>query len=449
MDQLHRMLNMLGQIPPSVDIDSIQREWDALTSSYSINQRRLPLPVWARRGLTDNAQQAWSTVQDELKRCNPQKAFCIYIHVPFCSRKCAFCDCYSFRLEQHRDFHIEGYTAALEQEMRLWVQSDVLAQRPVSTVHFGGGTPAFLGPSAFHKLVETCRRYFNISPETEWALETTSSELTDEMFALLNALGFTRLHMGVQSLDESIRSTINRQESAETMLRKLSRAVAMGWVTSVDLIYGLPTQSLDSLLHDIDILAQIRVDGFSLYELQRSSHNHRFIEQSGLLNRDRRYDYLLFQAATRALISLGYQKTLFNHFANKRDTNLYFTFPERGEDCLALGTIADGIFNDYHYRHPTYAAYCKKITGSFPGLQGGVRQDQNETRMAPLEVSILSGRIQSNQLEKILGKECAQRLLQHWHDSAFITSDPNQAGLLNLTSNGSWFVGEMMAELPG
>ncbi len=186
-----------------------------------------------------------------------------------------------------------------------------------------------------------------------------------------------------------------------------------------------------------------------MYELQRSSHNHRFIEQSGLLNRDRRYDYLLFQAATRALISLGYQKTLFNHFANKRDTNLYFTFPERGEDCLALGTIADGIFNDYHYRHPTYAAYCKKITGSFPGLQGGVRQDQNETRMAPLEVSILSGRIQSNQLEKILGKECAQRLLQHWHDSAFITSDPNQAGLLNLTSNGSWFVGEMMAELPG
>jgi oxygen-independent coproporphyrinogen-3 oxidase len=447
MANLHRMLNLLGPIPPEVDWDAIQAEWAMLQPPYDIDARRLPLPVWARRGLSENGPATWAAVRAELSQTSPQKAFCIYIHIPFCAQKCAFCDCYSFRLGQRQAEHIEKYVAALEREIRLWSQAGTLAQRPVSTVHFGGGTPAFIGETAFQRLVDSVHHNFNTDTRTEWALETTSSELTEGMFDLLASLGFTRLHLGVQSLDDAIRQRLNRREPATTVMGKLSKALSLGWITSVDLIYGLPSQTLASLLDDIHALADLGMDGFSLYELQRSPNNRRFIEQNGLAYRERIIDYLLFQSAAQILAGLGYRKTLFNHFARARDANLYFTFPERGEDCLALGTIADGVFNDYHYRHPVYAAYRQVVTADFPGLQGGIRLSPRESQIAPLETAILSGRLPAGEFAQILGRERAESLLQHWADAGLITLDPQKAGQLRLTSSGSWFAGEMLAEL--
>jgi len=433
---------------PVVAREAIREEWQSIKPPYDINARRLPLPVWARRGLTDNGEQAWSTLNSELSQPNETKAYCIYIHIPFCADKCAFCDCYSFRLShQHRAKQIDIYLTALEQEMYLWSRMRSLAQRPISTVHLGGGTPTFLGVEAFQRLVQSCRQYFNISPQTEWALETTSSELDESIFSMLGSLGFTRLHLGVQSLDDPIRRLINRREPAEAVLAKLANAISLGWVTSVDLIYGLPAQSLESMLKDINTLSNIGVHGFSLYELQRSPRNKQFIERNGLTNRDRLFDYFFLQGASQVLNSLGYQKRLFNHFALEEDKNLYFTFPERDEDCLALGTIADGVFNGYHYRHPEYASYCKSVSKTFPGLVGGVRNNARESYLASLETAILSGELSTTHFMQVLGQERAKQLFQQWFESALIANSHDDAGKLRLTTNGSWFAGEMMANL--
>jgi coproporphyrinogen III oxidase-like Fe-S oxidoreductase len=316
--------------PSEVDVAAIRQEWQAVKPPYFIENRQLPLPVWARRNFTDNGRQAWTTLRQEVSQNDPARPFCIYIHLPFCSRRCSFCDCYSFRLQRHRARHIEAYLALLTQEMRLWGQLDTLARRPVSTVHLGGGTPTFLGAAAFRRLTQNCREQFNTDPQTEWALESTTAELTDEMFSVLADLRFTRLHLGLQSLEDPVRRLINRQESTVVVLEKIARAVKMGWVVSVDLIFGLPGQTLAGLLADIHTLALAGVDGFSLYELQLSSRNRQFAEMYGLTSRNRLTDYFLFQAAARLLAALGYRKTLFNHFARERDTNLYFTFPARG-----------------------------------------------------------------------------------------------------------------------
>ena len=432
---------------PTIDREAIREEWRSIKPPYDINARRLPLPIWARRGLTDSGEKAWATLHDELRQPNETKAYCIYIHVPFCANKCAFCDCYSFRLRRHRSRQIDLYLAALDQEMRLWSQMGSLAQRPVSTVHLGGGTPTFLGEGAFRRLVQSCRHHFNISPQTEWALETTSSELDDPIFSMLDSLGFTRIHLGVQSLDDPIRGLIGRRESSKAVLAKLTKAISLGWVTSVDLICGLPSQSLESILKDIDMLSNIGVHGFSLYELQRSHGNRQFIEQNGLMDRERLSDYFFFQGASQRLVSLGYRKRFFNHFALKEDKDLYFTFPERGEDCLAMGTIADGVFNSYHYRHPVYGAYCKSVSQTFPGLMGGVRNNAREDSLASLETAILSGEISVAHLVQVFGRERSHELLQQWFESALVVTDPEDAGTLLLTTNGSWFAGEMMANL--
>lgn len=432
--------------PPEIDVEAIRREWLALKPPYRVDDRQLPLPVWVRRGFTEIGEQAWEVLRRDVSRIELARPFCIYVHIPFCASRCGFCDCYSFPLRRHQTRHIKGYLDLLAQEMRLWSQLGTLAHRPMSTVHFGGGTPTFLGEEPFGRLVQDLRASFHTSPQTEWALESTSSELTDEMVSLLNALGFTRLHVGVQSLEDPVRQRINRREPAAIVLEKISRAVAMGWVVSVDLIFGLPGQSLEGLLGDIKSLAVAGVDGFSLYELQLGSRNRRFAERHSLVGRGHLGNYFLFQAASRLLALLGYRKTLFNHFAREKDTNLYFTFPERREDCLALGTIADGVFGDYHYRHPEYKIYCQGVGETFPGLQGGLQRNALENHLHLLEVAILSGSIPSELFADLLDRDHSDEMFRRWRESALVEDD-TRCGRLRLTANGSWFTGNMMAEL--
>ena len=434
--------------PPEVDVEAIRRKWLSLRPPYQVDDRQLPLPVWVQRGFTETGEQAWAALYQDVGRIDLSRAFCVYVHIPFCANRCSFCDCYSFQLKRHRAQHIEAYIALLTQEMRLWSRLGTLAHRPVSTVHFGGGTPTFLGKEPFSRMVQDLRKNFCTGPQTEWALESTSSELTDEMFSLLDALGFTRLHVGMQSLEDPVRRLINRREPAAVALEKISRALEMGWVVSVDLIFGLPGQSLEGFLADVKNLAEVGVHGFSLYELQLSSRNRKFAEMHGLVNRGHLANYFLFQAGAHLLASLGYNKNLFNHFANEKDENLYATFPGRGEDCLALGTIADGVFGDYHYRHPTYKTYCRRVSEEFPALEGGLRRNELENRLQPIITAILGGSIPPelfSYLEVKVG-DSDETLLHRWLNLALLEEDAD-GGHLRLTANGSWFTGNMLSQL--
>ena len=432
--------------PAQVDVEKIRQEWLALQSGvpprYQIAERHLPMPIWARRPFTEGAEQAWQSLSQDVPTIDPERAFCIYVHVPFCDSRCSFCDCYSFRLGSHQEQHIDGYLDLLAQEMRLWSALGSLSSRPVSTIHFGGGTPTFLGVEPFTRLVGLCREFFACGPETEWALESTVSELSPGMVSCLRELGFTRLHLGVQTLQDEVRQVLSRRAPAAAVLATIRGAIDMGWIVSVDLIYGLPGQTLDGLLSDIRSLHAAGINGFSLYELQRSSRNRAFIEEHGLRDHDRQVNYYLAQAASHLLSALGYRKTLFNHFADAWDTNLYFTFPERGEDCLALGTIADGYFGDYHYRHPEYATYRRSVSRCSPGLQGGLRRNEVEQSLQPLTIALLSGSV----APALFADPGGRALLRDWQRSLLLADDP-ETGNLRLTGNGSWFVGNMISDL--
>jgi oxygen-independent coproporphyrinogen-3 oxidase len=210
---------------------------------------------------------------------------------------------------------------------------------------------------------------------------------------------------------------------------------------SVDLIVGLPGQTIEGLVADVRRLVDLGVNGFSLYELQLSPRNRPFALAHSLENRDRLQAYMQIQIASQLLQSLGYRKTLFNHFADDRDTNLYFTFPERGEDCLALGTVADGSFGDYHYRHPEYAAYRRAVTAGFPGLEGGLRRSTQENQLHRLTTALLAGRVPAALLDT-LGSRV---LLERWQAAELL--EEQEDGTLHLTGNGSWFVGNMISEM--
>lgn len=437
------ILHFIQNAPSTINSEDIVERWEAL-SNYNVNNWVLPLPVWARRPYEHDGFQAWQTLRGDLARDETERPFCIYIHIPFCARKCGFCDSYSFQVRANIETHTSRYLQALIAEINLWSQQGNLKYRPVSTVHLGGGTPAFLGADALAKLLGNCREYFHITCETELAIETTVSSLTPAMISALHQLGFRRLHIGVQTLEEPSRTLIGRVSPPQKVLEKVAEMRSLGWVVSVDLICGLPQQTLQGFIAGIDDLVDAGANGFSIYELLIYPQNRRWAEKFGLTQRDHLPNYLMFQAGAQRLAQYGFKKNLFNHWADSLDQNIYFTFPLRGEDLLAVGTIADGVFGRYHYRHPRYADYLRLTTVEQPGLEGGLYRNAKEERLHPFFVAIQAGFLTAS-MRRELEAFGGSHLVQRWLQNQLV--EERKDGALALTDGGSWFTGNLIAEL--
>ncbi|MDO8589603.1 MAG: radical SAM protein [Armatimonadota bacterium] len=456
-----RLREILSDAPKSVDKDEIMEQWRAARSSYRIQARPLPKPVWAD-GYEHDGDEAWRLLNREFPKNPAVDAISVYVHVPFCDRRCPFCDCCSVPSGTKGSAREEEYANVLLRDVDAWSGIGMTGIRPVTTVHFGGGTPNHLGAHVFGDIVERCRDRLGVTAETEWALESTSSLLTRAHLRQLREWGFTRLHVGVQTLEESVRQTIRRRESADAATARLTDALSAGFVVSVDLIYGLPGQTLEGLVSTVDRLVATGVHGVSLYQLQVSDRNRRFLERHGAAERDAPRDYVLFQAAEQVLTRHGYRKTHFTHFARPADTNLYYAHTLRGEDLLAIGATADGVFGDYHYRHPSHELYVGGSDG--PVLEGGVWETPEQRRLKRVSASIMGGVVTEADMSSV----GAERLIDTWLERAMVRrqcgcslvgapnpekADSSFLGMTNpgdgyvLTGNGSWFVSDMLREV--
>jgi coproporphyrinogen III oxidase-like Fe-S oxidoreductase len=423
--------------PSLLDVDVIREAWQTLTPRYRADNWELPLPPWRHRPFDATGEQAWSTVSDYLATTDSQKPFCIYLHIPFCSSKCGFCDNYSFKLGNRQQAHIQNYVDRLCAELRLWSKQGNLRQRPVSTVHMGGGTPTFLGVAGLKQIVACCRECFTITDQTEWALESTVHDLTPEMVETMHQVGYRRLHLGVQSLEDEVRLAIGRRSSAGHVIAKIEETLALGWIVSVDLICGLPQQSLNGFLDGIEHLIHKGVHGISLYELLVYPQNQKWATHHHVTHPDRHLpNYWMFLAGAYRLEGQGYRKNLFNHWATEQDQNIYFTFPTRGEDLLAVGTIADGVFGDYRYRHPQYADY---MASELPSLEGVLHHNRYEKQSAPYITALLAGHGNRHFIEAY------PQFIARWLRHGLIRLTPDDG--FDLTPSGSWFAGNMIAEL--
>lgn len=438
--------DFFSHAPEIINADKILQQWTSLAPVYDVERWQLPLPVWAKRPYEHNGPEAWEAARQAANDSRSDQPMCIYIHIPFCTSKCGFCDSYSFKLESHADMRVKEYVERICGELRLWSAQGTLANRPVTSVHLGGGTPTFLDTKSLERLAACIRNAFNITNGTEWALESTVQSLTPLMTACLHDLGFRRLHVGVQSLQPGTRTVIGRRQSPAKVLECIVRHKAMGWVVSVDLICGLPEQALTAWLADIQALADCGVDGFSLYELLIYPQNREWAKRHHLLERSHLPNYFLFQAGANLLSALGCRKNLFNHWANNRDENIYFTYPTRSEDLLAIGTIADGVFGNYHYRHPRYASYLRSTGGGLPGLEGGLLENPLEQKNKPLVVAVQSNRIAPNLVSELNARKIdGESLHDRWLAHALIESSGDSG--YQLTNNGAWLAGNMIGEI--
>lgn len=176
-----------------------------------------------------------------------------YIHIPFCVSRCAYCDFFSTTLLERR----EDYTDALLQEINMRRNGDA------STVYFGGGTPSVMSPQAIGRIlsaIPTDKR------NTEITLEANPGDLTIEKLQALRQAGINRLSIGIQSFQDSLLQIIGRRHNARQALQAVHAAQAAGFDNiSIDLIYGLPQQTIRQWEEDIETALGLNVQHISCY----------------------------------------------------------------------------------------------------------------------------------------------------------------------------------------
>ena len=181
---------------------------------------------------------------------------CVYIHIPFCEKKCKYCSFCSFSLLKIKDEYIN----ALIKEIKFFYKNEDL-----KTIYFGGGTPSLLDINDIKKILEN----FNFNSKTEITIEINPHNISKEKLIAYKNLGINRISVGVQSFDNKILNTIGRNHTTNEALDVINMIKNVGFDNfSIDLIYGLPNQTIKNWQDTLDIALNINPAHISLYGLK-------------------------------------------------------------------------------------------------------------------------------------------------------------------------------------
>jgi oxygen-independent coproporphyrinogen III oxidase len=241
----------------------------------------------------------------------------LYLHVPFCETLCWYCGCHT-SITRHRA-PIEKYIGQLLREVDH--VADVIGGHRAAHIHFGGGTPSIAGPDLFATIMTRLRQRFVFEPDAEVAIEIDPRRLTPEMAAALGQNGVTRASLGVQTFDPAVQEAVARVQSLETTQNcaKLLREAGIKDL-NVDLLYGLPHETVDSCLETVAgalSLSPARLAVFGYAHVPGMMKHQTVLDASALPTSDARLSQE--QAIGDAMLRAGYQRIGLDHYARPDD----------------------------------------------------------------------------------------------------------------------------------
>ncbi|WP_044006944.1 oxygen-independent coproporphyrinogen III oxidase [Jannaschia sp. CCS1] len=286
----------------------VQRYASRTTPRYT----SYPTAPQFQAGFTDANYRDW------LRQLDPADPISLYLHVPFCRQMCWYCGCNMKLAAKYAP--VASYAQTLRKELAL--TADALPGRMVvSHLHWGGGTPTALSSDDLEAAMDAVRARFDFAPEAEIAIESDPRTLTADMAARIGAMGFTRASFGVQEFDPQVQKAINRVQPPEMVAASVTQLRA-GGVRGInfDLIYGLPLQTVESLVETVKLCAAMRPDRVALFgyaHVPWMAKNQRMIADDTLPDAAARSAQA--EAAADALRAEGYVAIGLDHFARPDD----------------------------------------------------------------------------------------------------------------------------------
>ena len=315
----------------------------------------------------------------------PPGPLSLYFHIPFCSTVCYYCACNKI-VTKNRS-RAEPYVAALLQELAL--QAALFDdERTVEQLHWGGGTPTFLSAAQMRQLMEATRRHFRLRDDDggEYSIDLDQRTVAAQAKSLLRELGFNRVSFGVQDFDPKVQKAVNRVQSEQQTLAIMAAARGQEFHSiSIDLIYGLPFQSVDSFSTTLDKVIAARPDRLAVFNyahLPQRFKVQRQIDEQALPSPEEKLRILA--STIQRLQEVGYVYIGMDHFALPEDKlslaldngslqRNFQGFSSHGQcELVAMGITAIGQIDDCYAQNvrDTGDYYERLKAGRLPVYRG-------------------------------------------------------------------------------
>ncbi len=407
------------------------------------------VPVW-NASFTDDAYAAALRAAKDTRT-----PVALYAHFPYCAMKCLYCGCNA--LTTSRPETVDRYLDDLERELDL-VVSHLGQYHSTVQMHWGGGTPNLLSEQQLSRAFTLFADRFHFTSNAELSIEADPRLVSPEQLYALRALGFTRISFGVQDLDANVQEAIGRMQSIELVRDVCTSARDAGFAgLNVDLIYGLPRQTLDTFAKTIEQIIELnpdRIACFGYAHLPAQRPHQRLIDEAELP--DGALRAALFQMAVHEFTRAGYVWIGLDHFARASDPLAraqaagrlhrnfmgYTTMPASHLVGVGMSAISDTA-GSFAQNEPALGAWRERIhSGRLPTVRGHTLSDDDQQRqrailhlMCNLELPYDAVPLSRDQVETRFARFEADGLLRFDHDR------------LSVTATGRFFIRNMAMEL--
>ena len=263
----------------------------------------------------------------------------VYIHIPFCESICSYCDFCKFL---KNDEWINKYLIALEKEIKSKYKGE-----EIETLYIGGGTPSCLNIEQLSKLFKIIK-IFNKSKNIEFTFECNIENITEEKLKLLYENGINRLSIGIQTFKEKYLSFLNRNHTKDNIVEKINLAKKIGFKNiNIDLIYGLPNQTLEDLNSDIDEFLNLDITHISTYSLIIEPNTKIFIDNYKNIDED--LDYGMYKLICNKLKDNGYNHYEISNFSKEGYESRHNLTYWNNNEYYGFGLGASGYIDNIRY----------------------------------------------------------------------------------------------------
>lgn len=292
----------------------------------------------------------------------------LYIHIPFCTNKCYYCDFTSYVLNGQP---VDEYLAALELEMERTVQ--IWKPEIIRTVFVGGGTPTTLTPSQMERFLASVAKWFPLASDVEFSMEANPGTTDRDKLTAMFQGGVNRLSFGVQSFDNALLKRIGRIHEVDDVYRSLENARAVGFTNmSIDLMFGLPGQTIELLEDSVTKALELDLPHYSLYSLKIEENTlfHKLYEKNELVLPTEDEEYKMYLHLMDRIKSHGYKHYEISNFAKPGFESKHNSIYWKNEPYYGLGTGAHGYVNrQRHMNIKGVNPYIEACISKLPRLE--------------------------------------------------------------------------------
>lgn len=270
----------------------------------------------------------------------------LYVHIPFCKQKCMYCD---FPAYQNLQDYYETYVYALVQEIDLWVSEHPESkERSIDTIYFGGGTPTELSIQQLQMIIDKIKSTFTIDENCHMTIESNPGEVDLQYLTKLVKLGFNRISFGVQTFDDKALTMLHRSHDGEKAIQAVYDAKEAGFTDiNIDLIYGLPRQTLEDIQHNLNIVKDLPINHISTYGLQVEvgTYLYHLVQKNLISIPSESIDESMYDTMMAGLKELGFERYEISNFAKGNSYSRHNLKYWHYVDYLGFGAGAHSFYD--------------------------------------------------------------------------------------------------------